>query len=79
MVQSELDTATPASGARRLHQLLHNSRLITLANAQKHIVYLTYGNPCVDATVTRYLVTGQLPASDITCTNTVSTFGTVGR
>jgi pimeloyl-ACP methyl ester carboxylesterase len=73
MVQSEFDTATPAAGAQRLHQLLPNSRLITLRNAQKHIVYLTYGNPCVDATVTRYLVTGQLPATDVTCTHSTAT------
>ncbi|NIK61348.1 alpha/beta hydrolase [Kribbella shirazensis] len=70
LVQSELDTATPAAGAHRLHELLLNSRLVTLRNAQKHIVYLTYGNTCVDTTVTRYLVTGQLPAADVACTNT---------
>jgi pimeloyl-ACP methyl ester carboxylesterase len=73
MVQSEFDVATPAAGARRLHRLLDNSRLVTLRNAQKHIVYLTYGNPCVDATVTRYLVTGRMPVTDVTCVNDAAT------
>jgi hypothetical protein len=73
MVQADLDTATPAAGAQRLHQLLSNSRLVTLRNAQKHLVYLTYGNACVDTTVTSYLATGQLPAADVTCTNAIAT------
>jgi hypothetical protein len=40
---------------------------------EAHIVYLTYGNPCVDASVTNYLVTGELPATDVTCTDTIAT------
>jgi pimeloyl-ACP methyl ester carboxylesterase len=82
MVQSEFDVATPASGAQRLHGLLANSRLVTLRGAQKHIVFAVYGNACVDATVTDYLVGGGLPDGDVTCVAPVAAgpgAGTGGR
>jgi pimeloyl-ACP methyl ester carboxylesterase len=67
MVQADLDTATPAAGAQHLHHLLANSRLLTLRDAQKHIVFAVYGSPCVDTTVSGYLADGTLPEHDATC------------
>jgi hypothetical protein len=67
MVQADLDTATPASGAQHLHRLLPRSRMVTLRGAQKHIVFAVYGSSCVDTTVSAYLAQGALPARDITC------------
>lgn len=73
MIQAEIDVPTPHAGALQLHRLLRNSRMITLRNAQVHGVYGYYANPCVDDAATRYLITGQLPAKDLTCVNTPPT------
>jgi hypothetical protein len=68
MVQSTGDIATPYPGAVHLHRLLRNSRMVTLAGAYVHALFLVYGNACVDTAVTSYLVTGALPVADVTCT-----------
>ncbi|WP_432974387.1 alpha/beta fold hydrolase [Dactylosporangium sp. CA-233914] len=51
-----------------MHAALHGSRMLTLAGAFRHGVYLADGNACVDTAVERYLLDGVLPAGDRTCT-----------
>jgi pimeloyl-ACP methyl ester carboxylesterase len=67
LVQATDDVATPHRNARQLRRLLpHNSRLLTLQGAI-HGGYLYAENACVDERVESYLVTGELPAADLTC------------
>lgn len=61
------DPRTPYTGSVALRGLLPSSRLITLEGADRHTVYGTYGNACVDDRVHHYLATGRLPAEDSTC------------
>ena len=64
LVQNSLDTVTPIEGARNLHRLLPNSRMALVEGSWQHGAYP--GN-CADATVTRYLTSGELPARDVNC------------
>jgi len=50
-----------------MHRALSGSRMITLAGARDHGVYLFRGSSCVDAAVNAYLDTGNLPTADQTC------------
>jgi hypothetical protein len=50
-----------------LHRALTGSRMIVLAGARTHGVYLFRGATCVDAAVDGYLRSGRLPAADLTC------------
>jgi pimeloyl-ACP methyl ester carboxylesterase len=69
MVGSTQDPSTPYSGQLVMHRALTGSRMVTLKDFGGHGVYLWYhGAPCVDATVDRYLLDGQMPAKDVTCT-----------
>ena len=53
---------------RHLRELLaDNSRMALVEGSWRHGAYP--GN-CADATVTHYLVTGELPARDVTCQST---------
>ncbi|MER6611694.1 alpha/beta hydrolase [Streptomyces sp. NPDC000927] len=61
------DPRTPYTGSVALRGLLPSSRLVTLQGANRHALYGTYGNACVDDEVNRYLATGRLPAADRTC------------
>ena len=70
MVQAEGDNAAPAAGARRLHERLRGSRLVT-ADVRAHGVYGRRAEgrppvPCVDRAVEGYLAGGPLPG-DGTC------------
>lgn len=72
MVQAKGDSATPLAGARRLHERLVGSRLVT-ADVRAHGVYgrATEGRPpvpCVDRAVNAYLGHGMLPGHDVSCT-----------
>jgi hypothetical protein len=68
LVQSSHDVQTPVEGAVNLRRLLpDNSRLALVEGSWRHGAYP--GN-CADGTVTRYLVTGELPTRDVTCAST---------
>ncbi|MFD4869293.1 alpha/beta hydrolase [Streptomyces sp. NPDC058412] len=61
------DPRTTYKGSVELRRQLPSSRLITLEGANRHALYGSYGNTCVDDQVNRYLATGRLPAKDRTC------------
>ncbi|MDI5980243.1 alpha/beta hydrolase [Amycolatopsis magusensis] len=65
LVQNEYDTQTPLEGAAHLRELLpDNSRMLLAQGAWRHGAYPGH---CADDTVTRYLLDGELPAQDVTC------------
>lgn len=67
MVAATGDTRTIYAGNEALHRLLRGSRMITL-DADVHAPYQRgYPNRCVHEAVDGYLVTGRLPARDLTC------------
>jgi pimeloyl-ACP methyl ester carboxylesterase len=66
VVGNHFDPATRYQGAVAASQLLPNSRLLSYAG-WGHAAYLTAGNFCVDSHVTRYLLTGQVPAEGTVC------------
>ncbi|MFF7725102.1 alpha/beta hydrolase [Streptomyces sp. NPDC008001] len=65
MLNSLHDPATYYEGAQRAHRALRGSRLVTVTGGD-HGVYLN-GNACADAAVDTYLLSGELPARDVTC------------
>jgi pimeloyl-ACP methyl ester carboxylesterase len=67
VVQAAGDVNAILELGQAMHQDLSGSRMITLAGARDHGVYLLRGNSCVDAAVNAYLDTGNLPAADLTC------------
>ncbi|GAA3436116.1 alpha/beta hydrolase [Kutzneria kofuensis] len=69
MLQGTLDAATPYQGALRTHQLLPSSRMIIEDGGGSHGVYNApwVHNTCVDNYATAYLLTGAIPAADVTC------------
>jgi pimeloyl-ACP methyl ester carboxylesterase len=67
IVNASGDINANVSLARALHRDLTASKLIVLAHARTHGVYLFRGDACVDGTVNRYLDSGVLPATDMTC------------
>jgi pimeloyl-ACP methyl ester carboxylesterase len=62
----DIDALLPMGQA--MHRALTGSRMITLDGVREHMVYLLRGVACVDDAVNAYLSTGQLPATDTTCT-----------
>lgn len=70
IVSAAGDPAAAYSGQLAMHADLHGSRMVTLAGAFRHAVYLADGNKCVDSTVDGYLLDGTLPGGDLTCTRT---------
>jgi hypothetical protein len=52
------------------------ARSITYLGSQ-HVVYGTVGSTCVDAPITRYLLSGALPPADRTCPNTFQVGGLI--
>ncbi|CAM5568416.1 Pimeloyl-ACP methyl ester carboxylesterase OS=Streptomyces violarus OX=67380 GN=FHS41_007492 PE=3 SV=1 [Streptomyces violarus] len=66
VVQNEWDSQTPLPSAQALHADLKGSKMVTVLGGEGHGVYPS-GNACTDGTVTRYLLTGKLPAKDVTC------------
>lgn len=67
IVQAEKDVNSQLPGAVALHRALTGSRMIVLAGARTHGVYLFRGATCVDDAVDGYLRSGRLPATDLTC------------
>ncbi|WP_230879854.1 alpha/beta hydrolase [Planomonospora sp. ID67723] len=61
------DPGTPYAGQLVMHRALTGSRMLTLRGAYRHGVTFFEGNPCVDRVANRYLLTGVLPGTDITC------------
>ncbi|MEU5187110.1 alpha/beta hydrolase [Streptomyces klenkii] len=65
MLNSLHDPATYYEGAQRAHRALRGSRLVTVPGGD-HGVYGD-GNACADGIVNKYLLSGELPARDVTC------------
>ncbi len=61
------DPVAPFTGQRALRQALTGARSVTVAGAFRHGVYLNESSRCVDGAVERYLLTGALPSTDMTC------------
>lgn len=66
VVQNEWDPQTPLPSGQALHAALKGSKMLTVLGGEGHGVYPN-GNACTDGTVTDYLLTGKLPAKDVTC------------
>ncbi|MGW7051173.1 alpha/beta hydrolase [Streptomyces sp. NPDC054887] len=66
VVQNEWDSQTPLPSGQALHAALKGSKMVTVLGGEGHGVYPS-GNACTDGTVTGYLLTGKLPAKDVTC------------
>ncbi|WP_165949588.1 alpha/beta hydrolase [Micromonospora sp. KC207] len=67
VVQAAGDVSAILKMGQAMHRALGGSRMITLAGARDHGVYLFRGSGCVDAAVNAHLDTGNLPAADLTC------------
>ncbi|GAA2925623.1 MULTISPECIES: alpha/beta hydrolase [Streptomyces] len=66
VVQNEWDSQTPLPSGQALHADLKGSKMVTVLGGEGHGVYPN-GNACTDGTVTDYLISGKLPAKDVTC------------
>jgi pimeloyl-ACP methyl ester carboxylesterase len=66
IVGNYFDPATRYQGAQAAARLLPNSRLLSYAG-WGHSAYFIAGNTCVNTTVSRYLLTGQVPAAGTVC------------
>lgn len=71
VVQNEWDSQTPLPSGQALHADLRGSKMVTVLGGEGHGVYPN-GNACTDGTVTDYLLTGELPAKDVTCEATAA-------
>jgi pimeloyl-ACP methyl ester carboxylesterase len=67
LVQNERDVNTPLSGALKMREALGRRAVMVTVNSTGHDAYLANGNACGDATVSRFLATGQRPDSDVYC------------
>ncbi|MER5965711.1 alpha/beta hydrolase [Streptomyces sp. NPDC002057] len=65
ILQNEWDSQTPLVSGQGLRRTLKGSRMVTVLGGQGHGVYGS--GSCADGTATAYLVTGRLPAADVTC------------
>jgi pimeloyl-ACP methyl ester carboxylesterase len=74
VVGNYFDPATRYQGAVAASELLPNSRLLSYAG-WGHTAYIGAGNYCVDTHVTRYLLTGRVPAAGTVCQPEGSPFG----
>jgi pimeloyl-ACP methyl ester carboxylesterase len=60
------DPRTIYPNAAILRNDISGSRVVTVRNARKHVIFGDYGNNCADRTVVSYLLSGHLPP-DQTC------------
>jgi pimeloyl-ACP methyl ester carboxylesterase len=67
MVQNARDVATPLSGALKLREALGRRAVMVTNDATGHGAYLRNGAACGDATVSRFLATGERPDRDLYC------------
>lgn len=69
ITQNEWDPQTPLASGRAMHRALRGSRMLTVTGGEGHgVLYVPDGNACADEAATAYLLTGRLPAGDLTCT-----------
>ncbi|MFJ9953393.1 alpha/beta hydrolase [Kitasatospora sp. NPDC091207] len=66
IVQNQWDPQATLAMAQGMRRALRGARMVTVAGGEGHGVVVA-GPSCADATVTRYLTTGRLPAKDLTC------------
>ncbi|WP_198170909.1 alpha/beta hydrolase [Deinococcus arboris] len=67
MLQNELDPATPQEGALRALNSTPSAKMILIDDEPQHAAF-PYGTDCVDGPITKYFLTGQLPAGKLsTC------------
>ncbi|WP_330299694.1 alpha/beta hydrolase [Streptomyces sp. NBC_00503] len=66
-VQNEWDSQTPLASGLGMHRALKGSRMVLALGGEGHGAYLADPASCVNAPVSEYLVTGRLPATDLTC------------
>ncbi|MCX5048032.1 MULTISPECIES: alpha/beta hydrolase [unclassified Streptomyces] len=67
LVQNERDMETPLSGALKLRATLGRRAVMVTVDSTGHEAYLANGNECGDATVSRFLATGERPERDVHC------------
>ncbi|MFF6977440.1 alpha/beta hydrolase [Streptomyces sp. NPDC008343] len=67
LIQNERDVATPLSGALKMREALGRRAVMVTVNSTGHGAYLENGNACGDATVSRFLATGERPPRDAYC------------
>lgn len=67
VVGADGDPVAPVAGQRALRRALTGSRAVSLKSAVRHGVFLFETNTCVDDAITRYLLDGALPATDLEC------------
>ncbi len=68
LLQATGDPRTPYAHGVRLHQLMTESRLVTLQDVRIHLTFRPNLSTCVNNTINTYLAEGTLPTEDITCT-----------
>jgi pimeloyl-ACP methyl ester carboxylesterase len=66
LLQAKDDPATPLVGAYHMRSAPRGSRLVTAAGGN-HGQFLYDENTCLDQPAADYLVTGTLPANDVSC------------
>ncbi|MBJ3810475.1 alpha/beta fold hydrolase [Streptomyces flavofungini] len=68
VVQNEWDSQTPLVTGKAMHRALKGSRMVTVAGGEGHgVVFGDARNSCAEKATMGYLVTGKLPAKDLTC------------
>ncbi|MET9419485.1 MULTISPECIES: alpha/beta hydrolase [unclassified Streptomyces] len=67
LVQNDRDVATPLAGAKKMRAAFGDRARMVVVDAVGHGAYVDNGNECGDATVTRFLLTGERPARDRYC------------
>jgi pimeloyl-ACP methyl ester carboxylesterase len=67
VLNSTGDPATPYAGAVNMHKRLPGSRLLTVTKNTNHGQYLFEDNDCVDRYGTAFLLSGKLPAGNVSC------------
>ncbi|MEV5318298.1 alpha/beta hydrolase [Streptomyces sp. NPDC052687] len=67
LVQNERDPATPLAGALKLRAALGDRARMVVVDSTGHDAYLAHGNACGDATVSRFLASGERPVRDRYC------------
>lgn len=66
VVGTEFDPATPLVWSQKLAEAIPDAVLVTWENGQGHTAY-NRGNACINHTVDRYLLDGEVPAADKVC------------
>ncbi|MFF3068637.1 alpha/beta hydrolase [Kitasatospora sp. NPDC057936] len=67
LAQNLRDPATPYQGALKLREAFGPRARMVSIDSGGHDAYAANGNACGDAAVTAFLLTGRLPAEDVTC------------